>query len=82
MAIPLVTVMPFDNCEFSGNQKHRAGCIVGRFCVIMCCLVQVTWRSKQKGVVRYNCADSLDRTNAASYFAAVQVGQCLHIITP
>ena len=34
---------------------------------------QVTWRSRQKGVVRYNCADSLDRTNAASYFAAVQV---------
>ena len=36
-------------------------------------LAQVTWRSRQKGVVRYNCADSLDRTNAASYFAAVQV---------
>ena len=36
-------------------------------------VTQVTWRSRQKGVVRYNCADSLDRTNAASYFAAVQV---------
>lgn len=24
-------------------------------------------------MVRYNCADSLDRTNAASYFGAVQV---------
>ena len=37
------------------------------------CMSQVTWRGRQKGVVRYNCADSLDRTNAASYFAAVQV---------
>ncbi|BDA46239.1 probable phosphoinositide phosphatase SAC9 [Coccomyxa sp. Obi] len=31
------------------------------------------WSSRQCGVVRYNCADSLDRTNAASYFGAVQV---------
>jgi hypothetical protein len=28
---------------------------------------------RQSGVVRYNCADSLDRTNAASFFGAVQV---------
>jgi len=34
---------------------------------------QAVWRSQQRGIVRYNCADSLDRTNAASYFAAVQV---------
>ena len=27
----------------------------------------------QQGLARYNCADSLDRTNAATYFAAVQV---------
>ncbi|KAL4561231.1 hypothetical protein LXL04_033394 [Taraxacum kok-saghyz] len=27
----------------------------------------------QNGVIRYNCADSLDRTNAASYFGALQV---------
>ncbi|GAQ84463.1 Sac domain-containing Phosphoinositide Phosphatase [Klebsormidium nitens] len=27
---------------------------------------------RQSGVVRYNCADSLDRTNAASFFGAVQ----------
>ncbi|VAI26413.1 unnamed protein product [Triticum turgidum subsp. durum] len=27
----------------------------------------------QNGVVRFNCADSLDRTNAASYFGALQV---------
>ncbi|KAJ4765502.1 hypothetical protein LUZ62_075877 [Rhynchospora pubera] len=27
----------------------------------------------QNGVIRFNCADSLDRTNAASFFGAVQV---------
>jgi hypothetical protein len=27
----------------------------------------------QRGIVRYNCADSLDRTNLASFFGAVQV---------
>ncbi|EPS69230.1 hypothetical protein M569_05534, partial [Genlisea aurea] len=36
---------------------------VGVFCL----------RSHQNGVVRFNCADSLDRTNAASYFGALQV---------
>ncbi|XP_022734790.1 probable phosphoinositide phosphatase SAC9 isoform X1 [Durio zibethinus] len=30
-------------------------------------------RSHQNGVLRFNCADSLDRTNAASYFGALQV---------
>ncbi|URE26923.1 SacI domain [Musa troglodytarum] len=30
-------------------------------------------RSLQNGVIRFNCADSLDRTNAASYFGALQV---------
>ncbi|XP_042477726.1 probable phosphoinositide phosphatase SAC9 [Macadamia integrifolia] len=30
-------------------------------------------RSHQNGVVRFNCADSLDRTNAASYFGSLQV---------
>ncbi|TVU20942.1 hypothetical protein EJB05_30548 [Eragrostis curvula] len=29
--------------------------------------------SVQNGVIRFNCADSLDRTNAASYFGALQV---------
>ncbi|KAF4352525.1 hypothetical protein G4B88_013355, partial [Cannabis sativa] len=29
-------------------------------------------RSRQNGVTRFNCADSLDRTNAASYFGALQ----------
>lgn len=36
---------------------------VGAFCL----------RSHQNGVIRFNCADSLDRTNAASYFGALQV---------
>lgn len=30
-------------------------------------------RLRQNGVLRFNCADSLDRTNAASYFGALQV---------
>ncbi|KAK1320830.1 putative phosphoinositide phosphatase SAC9 [Acorus calamus] len=37
--------------------------VVGSFCL----------RSVQNGVIRFNCADSLDRTNAASYFGALQV---------
>ncbi|KAL5578722.1 hypothetical protein UlMin_011164 [Ulmus minor] len=30
-------------------------------------------RSHQNGVIRFNCADSLDRTNAASFFGSLQV---------
>ncbi|KAM7280849.1 hypothetical protein ACFE04_007983 [Oxalis oulophora] len=30
-------------------------------------------RTHQNGVIRFNCADSLDRTNAASFFGALQV---------
>nr|XP_043615771.1 probable phosphoinositide phosphatase SAC9 [Erigeron canadensis] len=37
--------------------------LVGAFCI----------RLHQHGVIRFNCADSLDRTNAASYFGALQV---------
>jgi len=33
---------------------------------------RVRWEAQQRGCVRFNCADSLDRTNAASYFCAVQ----------
>ncbi|GAB4836288.1 Probable phosphoinositide phosphatase sac9 [Ancistrocladus abbreviatus] len=36
---------------------------VGTFCL----------RSRQNGILRFNCADSLDRTNAASYFGSLQV---------
>lgn len=32
------------------------------------------WYKQQRGVTRYNCADSLDRTNVGSFFGAVQVG--------
>ncbi|GIL81031.1 hypothetical protein Vretimale_9264 [Volvox reticuliferus] len=31
------------------------------------------WIRQQRGVTRYNCADSLDRTNVGSFFGAVQV---------
>ena len=31
----------------------------------------VTYTSRQAGILRFNCADSLDRTNAACYFACV-----------
>ena len=33
---------------------------------------QMRWKREQRGVFRFNCADSLDRTNVASYFAATQ----------
>lgn len=36
--------------------------LVGAFCL----------RLHQNGIIRFNCADSLDRTNAASYFGALQ----------
>ena len=32
----------------------------------------VQWSQEQTGVIRFNCADSLDRTNVASYFAATE----------
>ena len=34
---------------------------------------QVRWYRQQRGVMRYNCADSLDRTNVSSFFGALQV---------
>eukprot|EP00983_Pelagomonas_calceolata_P036333 1133533-Pelagomonas_calceolata.AAC.9 len=37
---------------------------------------QVKWLQQQRGLARYNCADSLDRTNVGSFFGAVQVRQC------
>ena len=41
--------------------------------------LEVTQETFQKGVLRYNCADSLDRTNVASFFGVVPVllQQCL-----
>ncbi|GMH39713.1 hypothetical protein BSKO_07611 [Bryopsis sp. KO-2023] len=35
--------------------------------------LSMCWLSQQKGVARYNCADSLDRTNVASFFMSVQI---------
>lgn len=49
-----------------GNCRGEVICtdeLEGAFC----------FRSRQRGVLRFNCADSLDRTNAASYFGALQV---------
>lgn len=31
------------------------------------------WMRQQRGIARYNCADSLDRTNVGSFFGALQV---------
>jgi hypothetical protein len=39
----------------------------------------VRWLKQQRGVTRYNCADSLDRTNVGSFFGAVQVGCGPHV---
>ncbi len=36
---------------------------------------QARWFRQQRGVVRFNCADSLDRTNVASFYGALQVGR-------
>ncbi|MFS7906986.1 putative SAC domain-containing protein [Helianthus anomalus] len=52
--------MQIDDCE---GEKIYNDDITGFFCL----------RVLQNGVIRYNCADSLDRTNAASYFGALQV---------
>ncbi|KAI7745943.1 hypothetical protein M8C21_019347, partial [Ambrosia artemisiifolia] len=49
-----------EDCE---GEKIYNDDITGFFCL----------RVLQNGVIRYNCADSLDRTNAASYFGAIQV---------
>lgn len=34
---------------------------------------KIHWYTQQQGLARYNCADSLDRTNIASFFISVQV---------
>ena len=36
---------------------------------------KMAWDKRQAGILRYNCADSLDRTNAASCFAVLPVLQ-------
>lgn len=48
--------------DFQGSLVSNED-IEGTFCL----------RSYQNGVIRFNCADSLDRTNAASFFGSLQV---------
>ena len=43
---------------------------------------RMRWRAQQRGVVRFNCADSLDRTNAATCFAMLPVGQGRGLLLP
>jgi hypothetical protein len=40
------------------------------------------WFKQQQGVTRYNCADSLDRTNVGSFFGAVQVSHVSRGLPP
>ncbi|GJS75716.1 probable phosphoinositide phosphatase SAC9 [Tanacetum coccineum] len=56
----LLSRQDMENCE---GEKICNDDISGVFCL----------RVHQNGVIRYNCADSLDRTNAASFFGALQV---------
>ncbi|KAF6171493.1 hypothetical protein GIB67_018017 [Kingdonia uniflora] len=56
----LPTRQRLDDCEGEIILTHD---IEGAFCL----------RAHQNGVIRFNCADSLDRTNAASYFGSLQV---------
>lgn len=56
----LLSRQDMENCE--GDKIYNDD-ISGFFCL----------RVHQNGVIRYNCADSLDRTNAASFFGAIQV---------
>ncbi|KAL5972948.1 putative phosphoinositide phosphatase sac9 [Asimina triloba] len=68
---PMVTVSFSEGDYLPSIQRLRdcKGAVIcnedvdGAFCL----------RSLQNGVIRFNCADSLDRTNAASYFGALQV---------
>ncbi len=38
------------------------------------------WFRQQRGITRYNCADSLDRTNVGSFFGAIQVRTVYHAL--
>lgn len=49
--------------DCQGEVIYNDDDLIGAFCL----------RLHQNGIIRYNCADSLDRTNAASYFGALQV---------
>ena len=62
------TLFEDDGCShsFVGNPVERCLTSAGRGW-------QAKWFRQQQGIVRYNCADSLDRTNVASFFGAIQV---------
>lgn len=53
--------------------QHSSAKPSDRCCTAWDARWRMRWQSQQHGLERYNCADSLDRTNAASYFGAVQV---------
>ena len=61
-------LMEDDGCShsFRGDPIERCLTSAGRGW-------QARWFRQQRGIMRYNCADSLDRTNVASFFGAVQV---------
>ena len=55
-------VVPLPDTETTPQPPHPDGAWLG---------CAVTYTARQRGLLRFNCADSLDRTSAASYFAAV-----------
>lgn len=42
---------------------------------------RMRWHRQQRGIVRFNCADSLDRTNAATCFAMLPVRGCSSVVS-
>ncbi|KAK9842777.1 hypothetical protein WJX74_002313 [Apatococcus lobatus] len=65
-----------DEAEFAAEDQSAAApstSTSGRLVTEWAGPWKMHWQSQQQGVLRFNCADSLDRTNAASYFAAIQV---------
>lgn len=58
----------------NGSGGSTAGVAAARGCSPVGRGWMARWYKQQRGVTRYNCADSLDRTNVGSFFGAVQVG--------
>ncbi|KAJ5068749.1 phosphoinositide phosphatase sac9-related [Anaeramoeba ignava] len=56
----------FENQNLSNIEINSVFCPDGNYAI-------TTLASKQKGVLRVNCADSLDRTNVATFFASIQI---------
>ncbi|KAK9864967.1 hypothetical protein WJX84_007279 [Apatococcus fuscideae] len=73
---PLLPSPEADEAEFAAEDQSAAApstSTSGRLVTEWAGPWKMHWQSQQQGVLRFNCADSLDRTNAASYFAAIQV---------